>query len=569
MIFMKILNKSLLFFKKNIVLLLFIVIGFLVYANSLNNRFVWDDLSLIVNNKYLQSPDFFREILTGKFFNTNSLADSQEIFYRPLSMLVYSVLYRLFSLNSFPFHLISLLLHITNAYLIYRLFLSLFSQEKLPKTISFFAGIIFIIHPVNVETVAYISSLAEVLYVFWCLLLLNIMVTPWFGKCSSLSKFILIFLLVFLSLISKESAIVIIPIVILFITSLKKNMGRMFLASSLTSLSFYLYLRYFIAHISNNFTGQFPIMKAPLLYRLQTIPSEFVFYLQRFFWPQNLNIAQHWVVERVDFFNFTLPLSILLITSFLIFLFLKKNRSSLFFFLLSWLVIPLGLIMNIIPLDMTAAERWFYFPQIGLLGILVFFSLKVIRHKPKMFGVFLITILFIIMLLGTRTVVRNFDWTNSYTLYSSGVINDRSNFYLENNLASALYDRNDYQGAEQHLLKSINLYQSWFPPYKNLGHLYFFQKKYDLAEKYYQQAIRLGSYDPKNYTNYATILIFQNKYQEAFNLLSFYRSFFPGNEDFLLHLIFLSNKLRFSDKEIYFQQELLKLKKPVNMHFTP
>ncbi len=227
------------------------------------------------------------------------------------------------------------------------------------------------------------------------------------------------------------------------------------------------------------------------------------------------------------------------------------------------------LIVNLVPLDMTVANRWFYFPQIGLLGMLVFVWQNFAATYSVMNRIFIPVSLSIIMIFGTRTVLRNFDWADNVTLYSSDLKNDPLNFYLENNLGATLYKLTDKTGAETHLLNSVKLYQSWFPPFKNLGHLYFYQKNYEKAEKYYQKAMRLGSYDATVYTNYAKILSLKKEYKLAYDLLTSYLNYFPDNRDFLITLVFLSNKLGLKDKEYYYGQLLLQTKNNPPVFVTP
>ena len=105
--------------KKYRFILLITLIGFIVYANSLFNRFVWDDEEQILNNSLVHSisniPSFFK----GGTFNVSGSPKLTGIYYRPLMTSFFSILYTVFGPNPFPFHLSQLLIHIANTVIVF------------------------------------------------------------------------------------------------------------------------------------------------------------------------------------------------------------------------------------------------------------------------------------------------------------------------------------------------------------------------------------------------------------------------------------------------------------------
>jgi len=102
------------------VVLLIIMLGFIVYSNSISNPFIWDD------NKIVKDNPFIRDWSNApKLLSSNLASDST--FYRPVQVLSYMVDYSLFSLNVKGYHLTNCLLHILVALSIFWLVILLFS----------------------------------------------------------------------------------------------------------------------------------------------------------------------------------------------------------------------------------------------------------------------------------------------------------------------------------------------------------------------------------------------------------------------------------------------------------
>jgi len=134
-----------------------VIVGFIVYYKALFGQFIWDDLFNIVNNPFIHS--------VGNIFSVFVSQQESPVnirFYRPAVFSLYTLIYSLFGQSTFFYHLVQLLLHLTNVSLIFLLFKKFFN-----KNIAFFLSLIFLIHPINTETVAYISNTQDILYFFF------------------------------------------------------------------------------------------------------------------------------------------------------------------------------------------------------------------------------------------------------------------------------------------------------------------------------------------------------------------------------------------------------------------
>ena len=134
----------------------------LVFSGTLANGFVYDDNPQIIQNPFVVNPRLWTKIFTGSVWSFQGAATN---FYRPLQFVCYWILYRLAGPNPVPFHLLNLLLYAATVVLVYRLGLRLTSNGAA----AFVGALLWALHPVHVEAVAWISSLPDLGCGFFCL----------------------------------------------------------------------------------------------------------------------------------------------------------------------------------------------------------------------------------------------------------------------------------------------------------------------------------------------------------------------------------------------------------------
>lgn len=450
------------------------LIGLIVYFNALFNGFVWDDVGYILLNPEIHSFNIFH------LFGTNTY--NHATFYRPLAAVYFSLFFNIFGQQAFFYHFFQILLHIFNTYIVFYLFKKFF-----PLGLSFFLSLIFLIHPIQVESVVYISgSLSELYFFFggWALLVsmktsLKIRDTGWVSA------------LFLLSLLSKETGIIFI-LTSLFYQWLfaKKNLFKILIGSSIT-VAVYSIVRFLLSGVlfqkdTNTFV---PIEKLGLYLRLLHIPSIIFYYVKTLTYPQSLAIDQLWIIKAMTVQNFYFPL-LVVIFFLIVFVILginvwkkQKNLFKIYLFFLIFFLLNFGLVLQIFPLDMTVADRWFYSPLTGLLGIIgvgyvSFVSLKLGLKKPFMIVTSIVVILFCL-----RTIIRNADWADGTTLYTHDT-KIESNYDLEGMLGAQFAFASDYKNAIPHLRKSINDFPHDTTLY-DLGYAYEQIGDYANAHKYY------------------------------------------------------------------------------------
>ncbi len=494
------------------IILVISTLGFFIYFNSLFNGFFADDYHQIVDNPITHSLANVPRYFTGSTFYTG-IGELSGNYYKPLLTTVYSLLYAVFGKNPAGFHFIQMILHVVNAILIFFLFKFFFKKE-----LSFLFSLIFLTHPINNETVVYIANLQDGLFLFFGLLaiIINKQSFPTKKTYFFRLKSLFVGLLLLLSLLSKETGILFLLVLPLCTLLFEKKHWIRGIIVSFAVLIIYCYLRFLVANIYFNKLITAPIMMLSLQERVMQMPRIIFFYLKTFFFPKDLIIFQTAIIKAVNLNNFYSPLFIdllflilLLVSGILVY---KRARnlfnSYLFFFV--WFLVGLLFHMQLFPLDGTVADRWFYFPIIGLLGIFAVLTnfILVTFHKStlKMLGV--ITAIVILVYFSLRVMVRNADWKDQITLISHDIQYNRESYQLEEGYGLELMKMGKLNDAYTHLLRSTQL----FPGVNNLtslGVYYGNTKQFDKAKETLQRAMQ---YDDLvlTYENYALLLFLTN-----------------------------------------------------------
>lgn len=489
-------------------MLLLIALGLMVCGKVVLNSFVGDDFG------YINHPYIVNQNLAGLFMGSSAdLGGDSPVtghFYRPLMLLVFSIINLFFGTNAFFYHLVSLIFHIINGILIYVLL-----KKIINRPLAFFVSFLFLIHPITVESYAYSSNLQDLLFVF-------------FGLLSLLSKkLVLSLLFLTLSMFSKETGIVFLIVTPFYRFLYLKVKNYYEHLSYLVVLVIYLIVRVGIAQVTFNESPLSPVARLDFIERLKLIPEIFSYYFSTVIFPKDLAIAQVWTFGNINIITSSV---IVLLFLLLIYIGLKTpkviRRSFIFFFI--WFTIGLIPHLQIIPLEMTVADRWFYFPLIGMLGMLgvVLDSL----YKRKMSKKIIVTMLIIIIIcFSLRTFIRISDWKDAQTLYRTD-LKTKNSFLLQHSLGYELMEEGKIEDSFKHLDASVNLYKTPFNT-NSFGVWYYKNKDYENAEKWFRQSISLGDYFLA-YKNLSILLLEAGKTKDASLVLNLAIRKFPGQPIF-------------------------------------
>ena len=488
-------------YKKNLIsIILLIILGFAVYANSLNNEFFWDDQNLVTENRYIKSYSntlkiFTEDTVSGGVYKYN--------FFRPLQIFSYMIDYSLFGLDVKGYHLINILLHILAALAVFWLINILFDNW----IISSFTSLLFLVHPIHTEAVAYISGRADPLALLFMLLCLIAYIKH--INTGSLAAFILMLLSCMLAFLSREGSLIIPGLLLLYHYAFKKKLRAAPFLSVLAVTFIYMLLRFKVVG-GILFSGQ--ISSATLLQRIPGFFVAIVKYIGLLILPFDLHMEYG---NRL--FNISDPKAIagmVVLISLLVYAFRKRKSNVLAFFAIAWFIVTLIPVSNLYPLNAYMAEHWLYVPSIGFFLILAGMMSYLYSNK----GLRVFTIMLIAALLSCYsflTIKQNSYWRSPLVFYERMLSYAPDSARVYNNLGKAYYYNHKYERAIALYQKAAELEPDNAETYYNLGIVYNVLNKPEDAILEYKRAVVFNPDYAKAYNNMGNTYGVMGKYKEA------------------------------------------------------
>jgi tetratricopeptide (TPR) repeat protein len=509
--------------EKNVLLsgLAVAVIAFVVYANSIGNGFVWDDDVVIIANKTIRGS------VTG-LFNAIDVSRETEMnpYYRPLTILTFLIEERLHGLKPAVMHLVNILLHAANAFLVYRLAVLIIKNHQA----ALLAGLLFAVHPINTEPVNFVTARNNLLASLFSLSSFLI-----YFRGASKGIFLPVFagaLLYLAGLFSKETALALLPFIVLFEISrfreadiLQRRRAVLRLIPYMACTVIYLALRNNALSQAGVKTVVLPGLWGRLADNLYIIPR----YLLSVAWPPYLSI-RYYLPD--DLHIFALPLIAVWLCIFASLAWVAmRGRGSAALLGLFWFAIFYLPVSGIVPIPSAPmADRYLYLPAIGLWIIVAdnVYRMLLKRADARILGSAVVII--ILVALTAATIARNREWEDDITLFSSYVKRYPESAFGHHNLGTAYLDKSgDPDSAQKEFEKALAI-DPFFPRLRTqMGYVSLLRKDYSGALAHYAEALALNPFDAEALLNSGTALEREGRYEEA---VVMFRRFLaaPGNE---------------------------------------
>lgn len=402
--------------KATISIVLFCII---VYLPILGHDFItgWDDGWQVIN-KYTDTLSWYNlKLIFSDYYSGQ---------YSPINQLLYTLIYYLFGYNSLCFHLLSLILHTLNALLVFLIVHRVLNLNMQTKTgveqriilISFFVALLFAVHPLQVESVAWISASKIVVYSFFYLLAI------WFYLCyiqkEKIFYYILMLLCFMLSFGGKEQAITF-PLCMIWVDLVCRRNFRngVFWCEKMPVVL--LTLIFVNVTLEANGYGNTELLGQDNSY---TLLQRFIFacyslceYVVKTCFPFNLLYIYPFPITVGE----TLPLRFWMYPCLLLLVggcFWKFWKQRPVWLGLAWFLIHIGLMLHIIPMPRVGivADRYIYLALPGLLFVIVWYFFVILDTFPKIrklwIGMAIVWILFI----GVKAHVTTYTWHDTTTL---------------------------------------------------------------------------------------------------------------------------------------------------------
>ncbi len=530
------------------------VIGFLIYLQGLQNGFVkWDDPRYVYDNPHIRSLDvpFFKWALFD-FYASN---------WHPLTWLSHAFDYALWGLNPTGHHLTSIVFHSLNTFLVTLLSIQLLRAYKGgapvtsgPASLSrkaivaagIVAGLLFAVHPIHVESVAWVSERKDVLCAFFYLL--SIMAYIQYASSFSLKTSItestpgfskrtyLVSLLFFvLALMSKPMAVVL-PVVLIIIDwfPLKRFHRRFMKALLFEKLPFFVLAgaSSVITLLAQHHGGAVRLLADyPLSARVMVALNAVGVYVWHLLWPAHLSPFYPYPnVASFSSYEYLLPLFLGLGVTLVTIIFSRKQRI--------WLAVWAYFLLTLLPVlgivqvgDQSMADRYTYLPGLSLFllaGVGVAFLIEKLSVSAapavKILWVgFIVSSTVILVSLSYVTAKQVRVWNNTLSLWQrvTEIVSLKDDTYYQNsclayfNLGSVYFDGNRLEDAKKETETALRLNPDYAEAHYNLGNIYSRQDRLEDAIKEFQTALRLNPDYVEAYANLGVVYIHLKRLEEA------------------------------------------------------
>jgi tetratricopeptide (TPR) repeat protein len=439
----------------------------------------------------------------------------------PLTWFSHMLDFQLFGLDPGWHHLVNVLIHALNA-----VFLCALLKRMTGRLWeSAFVAFVFALHPLHVESVAWISERKDVLFAFFWIL------TTWlyldFLEQRRLAKYLLMAGAFCLGLMSKQM-IVTLPFALLLLDAwpLKRSGIRTLVLEKipLVALSVAASL---IALVAQEKGGAVQSLAAmPLAARAANAVTAYVLYLVNFVWPAGLAFfypyPSHWPTAEVFVAAFALiAMSILVVMAY-------RTRPYLavgWFWYLGTLAPVIGLIQ---VGHQSRADRYTYIPLIGISIMVAWAAAEAFAKWPRAKNAFAGIAIAACLVWTYMTWVQLSFWTDSPALYTHAIAVTEGNYLAHLNLGVDLAAKGDFQQAARELYTSIEENPDQPHARNSLGAVLFNLGRRDDAIEQFSQAIKLNPEEAEAHCNLGNALVESGRIDDAIRELNTARQLNPG-----------------------------------------
>ncbi len=436
------------------------LIVIITYANSLGGDFVSDDVGIIKNNP---------QITTFEFATTRSI-----MFVRPI---LYYLIVNILGIHPVPFHILNILFHLGNVWLVFAIILFF---SSLP--VAFITASIFAVHPAISEAVTWISGGVYDQYSFFILASLFTFMLSFKNKKYYYASLVLA---VFSTLSGDRSILPFIIAMFLFLfTDIKKTWQKTLPYFAISALHMLKYISLITTRIADVKHEQFAqnISSNPLL----QIPTAISTYLELYIWPDKLTFYYSDFIMS----SFVYGARVVVFILFLVLLYITYRWFRNLFFWLAVFVLALAPTLTPFGLSSIVNERYGYLSSIGFFFLVSYVVVSFFNKKRNETSLYIFAMIVVAALI-VRTIMRNTDFTNEDTLW---VATGKTAVYspvAHMNLGDMHRRHQNYPDAEREFFNAIALNPNNGYAYYNLGLTYTQAGVNNAAINAYSKALEL------------------------------------------------------------------------------
>jgi tetratricopeptide (TPR) repeat protein len=541
--------KSAAFLWKPVVhILIIVILGILIYSNTFNAPFAFDDIYGITH-----APDI-KDI--RNFFSLQSMYGN-----RIIGLLTFALNYKLHGLNVAGYHIFNLFIHLLNALLVYWLVIltfrtpyasACFQQDVLRTSnpyrwVPLFTALLFVSHPVQTQAVTYIvqrfTSLATLFYLVSLVMYIKARGFD-SSKKARYALYAVSIISAILAMRTKEIAFTLPVIVLLyefmfFQGDIKKRMLFLFL---LLLTMFIIPLSMIAVRVgsieaitgANMIDELTKIAGSADVSRWDYLNTQFrviVTYIRLMFFPINQNLDYDYPIYRTFFtapvaLSFFLLLCVFLSGIYLLYRSFKSDQADRFWWRLIaygilWFFVTLSVESTIIPILDVIFEHRLYLPSVGYFMAIMSGIVSIyvrLANRTKVVGkVFIPVMILVVISLSLTAYARNIIWRDEVTLWEDVIKKSPRKARPHFNLGVAYFVQGSFDDAIREYQTAINLKPDYARAHSNMGSVYHQQKRLDDAIRAYQTAINLKPYYADTHYNLGLAYHQQGRLDDAVN----------------------------------------------------
>ena len=485
-----------------------IVVTFIAYFKVLGYEFLnFDDNQYVTENPHITNGFSYEDVVWAF---TESYASN----WHPITWLSHMLDFEIYGLDPFGHHLTNLIFHALNGILLF--FVLIRMTGAIWK--SAFVAVLFALHPLNVESVAWIAERKNVLSGFFFFL------TIWMYISYSERKQFYGWMLLFFALgLMAKPMLVTLPflLILLDVWPLKRlGFGEPVSvepkSSELKSILFIEKIPLFILALGSSVVtymaqrGGDAVRSTELRSLFSSTANalvSYVEYLQKMAWPRNLSVFYPHPGDAVSVWKaLVCGMVLVAITTAVI----RGMRSAPYlavgwFWYLGTLVPVIGLVQ---VGEQAMADRYTYIPMIGIFICIAWGIPDLLKNRKQMFLPVLGGVFISFLMALTWNQVKY--WENSVTLFEHSISineNESPSFVIAyNNLGHALLNENRLEEAVLKFQRAIEINPRYSKPQNNLGNAFSGLKRYDEAIEHYKKAIAVEPGYAEAFNNLANAL---------------------------------------------------------------
>ena len=460
------------------------VITACVYKPVWHAGFIWDDDRYVTNNPLLSAPHGLWRI----WFSLD--APSQ---YFPLSYTLLRFGHFLWGVNPDGYHWLNILLHICNACLIWLVL----ARLKIPG--SWLGAAIFALHPVQVESVAWISEVKNLLMGFFFLLTL----LTWTEFVDSQGRrrmvlYAIALLCCALALAAKSTACTLPAGLLLILWWKRKPLNARAILETIPFFVLALWAGLIAIWWERYHQGTRILVSLSPLERILIASRALWFYLGKLFWPSNLIfIYPRWRIEAADLTAYWWLL-LTALAAVLVYLgrrFFGRGIETALLFFVATLSPLLGFIMLYTFRYSFVADHYQYLACIGPIALVSAGLVKLGDRLGNAQWFAWIGTCAILAGLGLLTFRQSANYRDIETLWRATIAKDPRSWMAYNNLGVVQFEKGEIDGAIEKYERSLQLYPDYPEALYNLGSAMLQKGEVDQAIKLCEQSLKLQPAD--------------------------------------------------------------------------